>query len=151
MFVRRKRIPTSFASLRISCSSPKRLTVRKQNVESRCTVKTQISPRSRKMNRNLRMVQMTLVVRNMFFPIMGMLGDIESIEINRISRNCRIWFGSCFLLHNTDCQGLGYICHSLLLLHILHSWQPSRRTGGHTWGPGHHVLVLDPSKEAVID
>ena len=29
---------------------------------------------------------MTLVVRNMFFPIMGMLGDIESIEINRISR-----------------------------------------------------------------
>ena len=32
------------------------------------------------------MVQMTLVVRNMFLPIMGMLGDIESIEINRISR-----------------------------------------------------------------
>ena len=33
---------------------------------------------------------MTLVVRNMFFPIMGMLGDIESIEINRISHSS-VW------------------------------------------------------------
>ena len=81
------------------------------------------------MNRNLRMVQMTLVVRNMFFPIMGMLGDLASIEINRISRIVEFDLDLAFCsatLTVKDWDTFVILCSSFI------SFTPGSPRGGHT-------------------